>query len=237
MKRLHWISPQAPPEQFPEVELALDDPPGLLAGGGDLSVPRLLAAYRRGIFPWYLPDEPVLWWSPDPREVLWPAEFHLSRSLRRQLRRGVFTITENQDFPAVIDACAARGDAVARGTIAQDGAAAQGNAAARSATWITAPMREAYIELARRGVAHSIETRLDGQLVGGLYGVRMGRVFCGESMFARRSDASKVALAHLVGQCVARGIELIDCQMPSAHLRSLGSRPMPRREFVDFLAR
>jgi leucyl/phenylalanyl-tRNA--protein transferase len=239
MKRLHWISPQAPPDQFPDVELALNDPPGLLASGGDLSVPRLLAAYRRGIFPWYLPDEPVLWWSPDPREVLLPAQFHLSRSLRRQLQRGTFTVTEDQDFPAVIDACAARGSAIARGTrgdaVAQDGTAAC-NAAACNATWITAPMREAYIALARCGVAHSVETRIDGQLVGGLYGVRMGRVFCGESMFSRRSDASKIALAHLVSQCAARGIELIDCQMPSPHLRSLGSQPMPRRQFVGFLA-
>ncbi|MDR2216205.1 MAG: leucyl/phenylalanyl-tRNA--protein transferase [Nevskiaceae bacterium] len=217
MKKLHWISADAPPEHFPDVALALDDPPGLLAGGGDLSVPRLLAAYRRGIFPWYLPGQPVLWWSPDPREVLLPAQFHASRSLLRRLRRGEFRITENQDFPAVVDGCAA------------DRSGALG-------TWITPEMRAAYIDLARRGDAHSIEIWRDGELAGGLYGVRVGPVFCGESMFSRRDDASKAALAHLVGQCPARGITLIDCQLPSAHLRSLGSQAMPRREYLSHLA-
>jgi leucyl/phenylalanyl-tRNA---protein transferase len=216
MKRIHWISPEAAPEQFPDVTLALDDPPGLLAGGGDLSVDRLLAAYRRGIFPWYLPGQPVLWWSPDPREVLVPAEFHASRSLRRRLRRGEYRVTEDQDFPAVIDACAA-------------------DRGGERGTWITPAMRAAYIGLAGRCHAHSIEVWRGGELAGGLYGVRSGRVFSGESMFSRYGDASKVALAHLVRRCPELGIGLIDCQMPSAHLRSLGSRPLPRLEFLAFL--
>jgi leucyl/phenylalanyl-tRNA---protein transferase len=216
MKRIHWISPEEAPDQFPDVGHALDDPPGLLAGGGDLSVDRLLAAYRRGIFPWYLPGQPVLWWSPDPREVLDPGQFHASRSLQRRLRRGEYRLTEDQDFPAVIDACAA------------DRGSEQG-------TWITPEMRVAYIGLAGRGHAHSIEVWRGGELAGGLYGVRSGRVFSGESMFSRHPDASKVALAHLVGRCPELGIGLIDCQMPSAHLRSLGSRPLPRREFLAFL--
>jgi len=216
MKRLTWLQPGDPPEAFPPVSRALDDPPGLLAGGGDLSPARLVAAYRRGIFPWFSPGEPVLWWSPDPREVLFPAEFHRSRSLRRVLARGEFTVTENLDFSAVIECCAA-----AR--------------RASTGTWITTQMRAAYRELHRLGVASSIEVWAGDTLAGGLYGVRSGRVFSGESMFSRRDNASKVALAWLVDQCPARGIELIDCQMPSAHLRSLGSRAMPRAEFLGYL--
>jgi leucyl/phenylalanyl-tRNA--protein transferase len=216
MKRLTWLQPDDPPEAFPPVSRALDDPPGLLAGGGDLSPARLTAAYARGIFPWYSPGEPVLWWSPDPREVLFPAEMHVSRSLRRVIARGHFTVTENRDFTAVIDACAA-----ARSP--------------RSGTWITAEMRAAYLALHAAGVASSIEVWAGDELAGGLYGVRSGRVFSGESMFSRRANASKVALAWLAGQCPARGIALIDCQMPSAHLRSLGSRPLPRDEFLRHL--
>jgi leucyl/phenylalanyl-tRNA--protein transferase len=216
MKRLHWISPDAAPDQFPEPGLALDEPPGLLAGGGDLSAARLLAAYRRGIFPWYLPGQPVLWWSPDPREVLLPGEFHASRSLKRRLRRGEYVVTEDREFPAVIDACAAdRGSELG--------------------TWITPQMRDAYVELAALGHAHSFEVWHQGQLAGGLYGVRVGRVFSGESMFSARVDASKVALAHLASRCPSLGIRLIDCQMPSAHLRSLGSRALPRSEFLGWL--
>ena len=217
MRRIFWISPDAPPDQFPEVQEALEDPPGLLAGGGDLNPARLLEAYRRGIFPWYLPGQPVLWWSPDPREVLLPQEFHRSRSLRHRLRRGEYTVTEDTDFEAVIDGCAA-------------------DRAGEHGTWITPEMREAYVGLARLGHAHSIEVRHGGVLVGGLYGVRTGAVFSGESMFSRRTDASKVALSWLAEQSVGRGIGLIDCQMPSAHLRSLGSRPLPRREFLAWLA-
>ena len=215
MTRIPWLA-DADPQWFPEVSQALKNPPGLLAAGGDLSTQRLLAAYARGIFPWYSEDEPVLWWSPDPREVLFPAEFHLSRSLARTLRRGTFRITEDTAFEAVIDACAA-------------------SRATSQGTWITPQMRAAYVELHRLGVAHSIEAWAGDTLAGGLYGVRTGAVFCGESMFSRRDDASKAALAWLAGQCEDRGIRLIDCQTPSSHLRSLGSRPLPREQFLGFL--
>jgi leucyl/phenylalanyl-tRNA---protein transferase len=216
MKKITWLHPDDPPEHFPPVAQALDDPPGLLAAGGNLSPARLLAAYSQGIFPWYSQGEPVLWWTPDPREVLFPAELHVSRSLRRCIQRQQFAVTENQAFPAVIAACA-----TARG--------------AATGTWITPEMQQAYCELHRQGVALSVEVWQDGELAGGLYGVRAGRVFCGESMFSRRDNASKVALAWLVQQCGERGIELIDCQMPSPHLRSLGSRPLPRHAFQRFL--
>jgi leucyl/phenylalanyl-tRNA---protein transferase len=218
MKRISWLHPNDPPERFPPVSQALDDPPGLLAAGGDLSPQRLQAAYAQGIFPWYSAGEPVLWWTPDPREVLFPGELHVSRSLRRCLNRGEFTVTENRDFEAVITACAQ----------------------ARSpgaGTWITPGMLAAYCELHRRGVAASIEVWKSGELAGGLYGVRSGPVFSGESMFSRQDNASKVALAWLAGKCVERGITLIDCQMPSAHLRSLGSRPLPRHQFLAILQR
>jgi leucyl/phenylalanyl-tRNA--protein transferase len=216
MKRLTWLAPGDPPARFPPVTNALDDPPGLLAAGGDLTPARLVVAYRLGIFPWYSPGEPVLWWSPDPREVLVPGEFHISRSLRRRLRRGEYRVTEDRGFDAVIAACAQvrRGDA---------------------GTWITPEMRAAYLELHRLGVAHSIEVWRGEELAGGLYGVRSGRVFSGESMFSRHVDGSKVALAWLCARCPERGIELIDCQMPSAHLRSLGSRPISRSEFLRIL--
>lgn len=217
MRRVHWIRPGDPPAAFPPVTEALQEPAGLLAAGGDLSPERLQAAYARGIFPWYSEGEPVLWWSPEPREVLLPARFHRSRSLERTLRRGVFRITVNTAFGAVIEACAA-----AR--------------AAGGGTWITPAMRAAYRELHALGIAHSVEAWAGDELAGGLYGVRTGRVFSGESMFSRRDDASKAALAWLVAECPAAGIELIDCQMPSAHLRSLGSGPMPRAQFLEFLA-
>jgi leucyl/phenylalanyl-tRNA--protein transferase len=216
MSRLTWLTGDEPPDCFPPVSEALQNPPGLLAAGGDLSPERLAAAYARGIFPWYSPGEPVLWWSPDPREVLWPARFHRSRSLAKRLRRGEFRITCDTAFAEVICACAAPRHYA-------------------PGTWITGEMREAYITLHRLGLAHSVETWADGELVGGLYGVRAGRVFCGESMFSRRDDASKAALAWLVEQCPQMGIELIDCQLPTAHLRRLGSEPMPRAQFIEFL--
>lgn len=212
MRRITWLNPEDPPDWFPPASQALDEPPGLLAAGGDLSPERLVAAYAQGIFPWYSAGEPVLWWSPDPREVLLPAEFHVSRSLRRCLNQGLFTVTENRDFPAVIAACGERGP--------------------DAGTWITPQMRSAYLELHRRGTASSIEVWWQDELAGGLYGVRSGPVFCGESMFSRRDNASKVALHWLTRRCPELGIQLIDCQMPTAHLRSLGSRPMPRDEFL-----
>jgi leucyl/phenylalanyl-tRNA---protein transferase len=217
MKRLTWLQPGDPPEAFPPAHHALDDPPGLLAGGGDLSPARLVAAYARGIFPWFSAGEPVLWWSPDPREVLFPAQMHISRSLRRVIASGQYQVTENRDFAAVIEGCA-----TAR--------------AASAGTWITAEMRDAYGELHRLGIASSIEVWAGEELAGGLYGVRSGRVFCGESMFSRRDNASKVALAWLAAQSPARGIDLIDCQMPSAHLRSLGSGPLSRTDFLRYLS-
>jgi leucyl/phenylalanyl-tRNA--protein transferase len=216
MKRITWLDPQAPVTDFPAVELALDDPAGLLAAGGDLSPERLVAAYRRGIFPWYSAGEPVLWWSPDPREVLFPAEMHVSRSLRREQRLTKLTITENRDFTGVITHCAAA-------PRHQDG------------TWITTEMLTAYCQLHELGIASSVEVWADRELVGGLYGVRTGRVFSGESMFSLRDNASKLALAWLAARCAGRGIALIDCQMPSAHLRSLGSRALSRRAFQTYL--
>jgi leucyl/phenylalanyl-tRNA---protein transferase len=216
MKQITWLSPQDPPERFPAAEQALEDPPGLLAAGGDLTPERLICAYARGIFPWYSPGQPVLWWSPDPREVLFPDEFRMARSLARTLRRGALTTTLDRDFAAVIEACA-------------------GPRRGLPGTWITAEMRSAYLRLHELGHAHSIETWEDGQLVGGLYGVRSGSVFCGESMFSRRTDASKVALARLVQESAALGVALIDCQLTSKHLRSLGSRAITRAEFLTRL--
>ncbi len=215
---IRWLSARDAPENFPPVERALENPRGLLAAGGDLSPARLIAAYRRGIFPWYSPGQPVLWWSPDPREVLPIDALYVSRSLGRALRRGGFTTSVDTDFAAVIDACAAP-------------------RAASPGTWITPEMRAAYLRLHALGSAHSIEVRRGAALVGGVYGVAVGRVFSGESMFSRVSDASKVALVALTTWCRAQGHELIDCQLPSAHLRSLGSRPMQRAEFLAYLAR
>ena len=213
---IHWLSAGDPPEAFPPVGQALADPPGLLAAGGDLSPARLLAAYRRGIFPWYSPGQPVLWWSPDPREVLPVAELRVSRSLARTLRRARFTASADRDFDAVVGACAAPRE--------------------RSpGTWITPEMRAAYLRLHALGAAHSIEVWHGAELVGGVYGVAVGRAFSGESMFSRASDASKVALVALAEWCRDCGIDLIDCQLPSAHLRSLGSRAMPRAEFLAYL--
>jgi leucyl/phenylalanyl-tRNA---protein transferase len=220
MKRLRWLAPGDPPSGFPEVTDALDDPAGLLAGGGDLSAERLVEAYRRGIFPWYSTGQPVLWWSPDPREVLFPGEFHVSRSLRRDLRRGRYRITENLAFPQVVRACAEPRAAQA-GTV--------------TGTWITPEMQAAYCTLRDLGVAHSIEVWSGDALVGGMYGVRSGPVFCGESMFSREANASKAALEWLARTAPERGIRLIDCQMPSPHLRSLGSRPLPRAQFLKWL--
>ena len=211
-KTITWLSPDGDREWFPPLDQALDDPEGLLAAGGDLAPARLLAAYRRGIFPWYSAGQPVLWWSPDPREILLPAEFKCSRSLAKTMRNRGFEIAFDRDFAAVVSACAARREHSA-------------------GTWITPEMHAAYAELHARGHAHSVEVRLGGALVGGLYGVLMGSVFFGESMFSRESDASKAALARLVERGLVAGLTLIDCQLPTPHLRSLGSKPMNRREF------
>jgi leucyl/phenylalanyl-tRNA--protein transferase len=217
-KTITWLAPDGDREWFPPLDQVLDEPEGLLAAGGDLSVSRLLAAYRRGIFPWYSAGQPVLWWSPNPREVLIPAEFRCSRSLSKTLRNRGFGVTFDGDFAAVVDACAARREH-------------------SPGTWITPEMRAAYCELHAQGHAHSVEVRLDGALVGGLYGVLLGQVFFGESMFSRERDASKAALARLAERAVVAGVQLIDCQLPTPHLRSLGSKPMPRHEFSALVSR
>ncbi len=209
---------QPDPCDFPPVSLALAEPNGLLAVGGELSPRCLLQAYRRGIFPWYSEEQPLLWWSPDPRMVLFPEELRISRSLRKTLRRRQFRITLDTSFARVVEACAApRRD--------------------EEGTWITAEMMSAYCELHALGFAHSVEAWLEDELVGGLYGVALGRVFFGESMFHRRRDASKVAFASLVMQLRAWGYGLVDCQVATAHLASLGAREIPRRVFTGLLDR
>jgi len=211
-KTITWLTPDGDREWFPPLEQALDEPEGLLAAGGDLSSERLLAAYRRGIFPWYSAGQPVLWWSPNPREVLFPGEFKCSRSLAKTLRNRGFEVTFDREFAEVVKACAARREN-------------------STGTWITSEMHAAYCRLHQHGQAHSVEVRLEGRLVGGLYGVLLGRVFFGESMFSRERDASKVALAHLAERGLVAGLQLVDCQLPTPHLRSLGSRPLSRTEF------
>ncbi len=202
---------------FPPVETALTDPNGLLAMGGDLSMECLLDAYRHGIFPWFNPGDPILWWSPDPRMVLVPDEIRVTRSLAKRVRNAGFELRVDSAFTDVMWACAApRQDA--------DG------------TWISPAMIAAYTRLFKAGYAHSVETWHDGQLVGGLYGVAIGRMFYGESMFSREPDASKVALVQLARQLQQWGFGLIDCQMETSHLASLGARTMPRAAFTTRLA-
>jgi leucyl/phenylalanyl-tRNA--protein transferase len=217
MKRPIWLPDDASPDALPPPGLALDDPDGLLAVGGALTPAWLLHAYRHGVFPWYSAGQPILWWSPDPRAVLFPGEFRLSRSLAQSIRNRGYETRLDTAFAAVIDACAA--------PRAHD-----------SGTWITSEMRAAYLALHHEGAALSVETWHGDALVGGLYGVTIGRVFYGESMFARGRDASKVALAQLVDECRQRDVRLIDCQMATAHLFSLGSRSIPRVEFLRLLA-
>jgi leucyl/phenylalanyl-tRNA--protein transferase len=202
---------------FPPPERALREPNGLLAAGGDLAPERLLAAYRRGIFPWYGEGEPLLWWSPDPRMVLLPEEFRLPRSLAKRLRRRDYEVRADSAFAEVIAGCAQpRGGA--------------------TGTWITPEMRAAYTRLHALGHAHSVETWIAGRLAGGLYGVAIGRAFFGESMFTRVADASKIALAHLVFQLRRWGYGLIDCQMNTAHLARFGAHEIPRAAFSRRLA-
>jgi len=203
--------------RFPPLARALHEPNGLLAVGGDLRPERLLAAYRHGCFPWYQDGQPLLWWSPDPRTVLFPDELHVSRSLRRRIRRGDYRVTFDQAFAEVILGCAGpRRDA--------DG------------TWITTPMQRAYTRLHEMGVAHSVEVWCEARLVGGLYGLAIGRLFFGESMFSQATDASKVGFVTLVERLRDWGFVLIDCQMPTPHLASLGARSIPRERFAQALA-
>ena len=205
-----WLTDNAP---FPPVEGALLSPNGLLAAGGDLSVPRLIEAYRNGIFPWFNSGEPVLWWSPDPRMVLIPGEFKISRSMARVLRNADYEVRSDTAFEQVMRGCAApRGG--------------------QSGTWIHEGMIAAYATLHEMGYAHSVEVWMGGELAGGLYGVAIGRMFYGESMFSHASNASKIALAHLARQLARWQFGMIDCQMNTAHLASLGAREIPRSEFI-----
>ncbi len=208
-----WLRASDP---FPPLERALDDPNGLLAAGGGMEASRLLDAYRRGIFPWSSEGQPLLWWSPDPRMVLFTAEFEPSRSLRRRLRENPFEVRFDTACARVIGACAKPRDG-------------------QAGTWITPEIQTAYGELHRLGYVHSVESWRAGELVGGLYGVALGRVFFGESMFADEADASKVAFAHLVAHLRSLDVPLIDCQQETRHLASLGARPIPRARFAALL--
>lgn len=209
-----WLLPNS--VAFPPTQQALEDPNGLLAVGGDLSPKRLLAAYQLGIFPWYEENQPILWWTPSPRTVLYLHQIHISKSLKKTLRKNRFTVKVDQDFASVIDLCAAP-------RLESEG------------TWITSAMRQAYIDLAKRGHAHSVEAYLDDRLVGGLYGICLGRVFFGESMFCTETDASKVAFIHLARRLRDFGFNLIDCQVYSEHLASLGAIEIDRLEFESIL--
>jgi leucyl/phenylalanyl-tRNA--protein transferase len=210
-----WLSAGG---DFPNPEHALDQPNGLLAAGGDLSPGTLLCAYRNGIFPWYDPSQPILWWSPDPRCVFRPGDFHIGRRLRRHLRGADLTFTLDRHFDAVIDACAAPRDGDA-------------------GTWITAEMRTAYRRLHQLGYAHCLAVHQDGELAGGIYGLQLAGVFFGESMFSARANGSKSALAALWALAPRLGIELLDAQVENPHLLRLGAWLMPRAEFQDNLDR
>ncbi len=211
---LAWLERDDP---FPSPEQALKEPNGLLCAGADLSLERLLAAYRRGIFPWYSGGEPILWWSPDPRMVLFCDELKVSRSLAKNMRNKGFETRIDTAFSRVIKACA-------------------GPRKGEPGTWLGRDMQAAYVALHRAGHAHSFETWQDGELVGGLYGIAIGRMFYGESMFSRATDASKVALVALVAQLRGRGFPMIDCQQRTPLLASMGAREIPRRAFLRRLA-
>lgn len=205
---------------FPNVELALSEPDGLLAVGGDLSIERLLNAYQQGIFPWYSEGQPVLWWSPDPRMVLIPDEVKVSRSLAKKIRKNNFTVTFDTCFKDVISACSK--PRIEKGF-------------EQNETWILDDMIDAYVRLHEAGYAHSVECWLEGKLVGGLYGIAIGNVFFGESMFSRVSDASKIAFVYLCKQLQQWGFKLVDCQVYTPHLESLGATLIPRPQFINLL--
>lgn len=207
-----WLRPTRP--DFPPPETALADPNGLLAAGGDLSPDWLILAYRSGIFPWFNEQDPILWWSPDPRCVVDPAQVHISRSMQKLLRRNPFQITLDQQFPQVIQHCA--------------------NCRAGN-TWISPAMQAAYIQLFQQGLAHSVEVWQDNQLVGGLYGVAIGQLFFGESMFSLQPNASKVGFIGLAQHLNTHHFALIDCQLPNPHLHRLGAKDIPRRTFLNYI--
>jgi leucyl/phenylalanyl-tRNA--protein transferase len=216
MDKLYCIDPHGPVNAFPHPRLALAEPNGLLAVGGDLSAERIIAAYQQGIFPWYSEGQPILWWSPDPRMVLFSEQLHISRSLRKRLRRKSYQITLDQDFLGIIQACASP-----RQT--------------SEGTWITSEMKIAYLRLHQMGIAHSVEAWKDNELVGGLYGLSIGRIFFGESMFSQYPGASKVAFVYLCRQLQRWGFPLIDCQTQSEHLQRLGAQTISRGEFLNWL--
>ena len=211
-----WLNPEDP---FPPLSTALKDPSGLLAAGADLSPERLIQAYRQGIFPWFSTGDPILWWSPDPRMVLFPSELKVTRSLEKALRNRDYEVRVDTRFGAVMSACAK--------------APREG----QNGTWITDEMINAYCALHSQGLAHSVETWIDGELAGGLYGIALGQAFYGESMFARATDASKIAFVHLVRQLQRWQFGIIDCQMRTDHLTRFGAREIPRSEFSALLAK
>jgi leucyl/phenylalanyl-tRNA---protein transferase len=215
---LFLLDPHDSASPFPDVQLAEREPNGLLAVGGDLSTARLVNAYRRGIFPWFSRGDPILWWAPDPRTVLYPEHVRVARSLRKTMRKRTLAVTMDQAFGAVIRGCSAPRPG-------SDG------------TWLVPEMIAAYERLHRQGLAHSVEVWRDGELAGGLYGVALGRVFFGESMFSQVRDASKVALVHLCRSLQAWGFRLIDCQVMTGHLIRMGAEELPREDFVRLLHR
>lgn len=214
MSSLPWLNESD--FEFPPVESALREPNGLLAAGGNLTPDRLLEAYRKGIFPWYEDTQPILWWTPDPRMVLFPEELHISRSLAKAMRKQPYRITSDQAFARVIRACA-------------------GDRYGGAGTWITSAMIAAYCELHAMGAAHSVEAWEGEELVGGVYGIALDNIFFGESMFSRRDNASKIAFVTLVRKLQALGYHLVDCQVSSPFLESLGARDIPRSEFMTWL--
>lgn len=214
--QIYWVQDNLLATSFPPLEKALRDPDGLLAIGGTLSEERLLDAYSKGIFPWFNHGQPVMWWSPDPRCVLIPEELKISKSLKKRLNQNKFKVTYNTVFWDVINECSASRKGI-------------------NDTWITNDIKEAYFNLFKLGYAHSVECWQNNKLVGGLYGVAMGKIFFGESMFSRISDASKIALVKLSEQLIKKGFKLIDCQIHSRHLQTLGAKPIQRDFFVQFL--
>ena len=214
--QLPLLDPADPAQDFPAIDTALTEPNGLLAVGGCLSAQRIISAYKQGIFPWYSPGEPILWWSPNPRLVLFPEKLKISHSLKKTIRKKSFGITYDQSFSQVMQYCAA--------PRTED-----------TGTWITEEIYQAYTHLYNQGVAHSFEAKCDNELVGGLYGIAIGQVFFGESMFHRKTDASKVAFYHLVKQLAEWGYRLIDCQVHTNHLSSLGAEEIDRKDFARLL--
>ena len=213
----YWINTNSEDVSFPDINLALREPDGLLAIGGDLNAKRLISAYQHGVFPWYSGDQPILWWSPDPRFVLFPEQLKISRSLKKTIRKQKFEITINKDFNSVIEQCS---------SIPRPG---------QDGTWITNEMKQAYIQLNKAGIAYSVEAWENNQLVGGLYGIALGSVFFGESMFSNKTDASKVAFSQFVQHLHSIGFKLIDCQIYTEHLESLGAKQISRHDFSKLL--